>query len=89
MGERSARTLEVVKFVARRMREHPEERWKEHLRAWNEEHPEWRYKDLRGLLHVFERFAYRDYHTPNLRPREKTPYDAYYEDWAEGHTGDG
>ena len=89
MGERSARTLEVVKFVARRMRQYPGERWEERLRAWNEEHPEWRYEDFRGLRQAFERFAYREYHEPNLQPREKTPHDAYYEDWAEGYPGEG
>lgn len=70
------RTLEVVKFVARRMREYPGEPWKESLHAWNQTYPKWQYNDFRTLRQAFERFAYREYHLPNWQGREKTPYEA-------------
>ena len=78
-------TLEVAKFVSRRMRDHPGEPWAERLRAWNEAYPPGcqHYKDHRSLSRPFEeKFAYREYNLPNWRGREtRTPYEEYEADW--------
>ncbi len=84
------RTLEVVEFVAQRMREHPQESWEECNRAWNHAHPEWRYDSYRGLRQAFKRFAnrlHRPYDLPNVPLPEPTPYQAYRDDWIDGRTG--
>lgn len=86
---RKARTLAVVKFVARWMRDHPEKSWEELLRAWNETYPKWRYKDFRGLRQAFERFVHREYNIPNYRRAEKTPYQAYRDEWMKRFKGTG
>ena len=77
-----SKTLAAVNFVARRMRECPAESWGKRLRMWNETCPEeWKYNDFRGLRQAFERFAYREYNIPNYRRPERTPYQAYRDDW--------
>jgi hypothetical protein len=64
------RTLEVVKFVAQRMRENGKETWREHWKAWNSTcrtcpdgsacpgypkcEKDWRYKDFRGFRQAFK-----------------------------------
>jgi len=85
---RDKRTLEVVKFVARRIREHPKETWEQRRKAWNETCREgWRYKSYRSFQQVYKRFTkryvYREYDRPNFEVRERTPYEAYRTDWNE------
>jgi hypothetical protein len=86
------RTLEVVKFVARRMRECDGETWEELRRAWNETCPEdWRYKTYRSFGQVYKRFVkqyvYQTYDQPNYKLRERTPYEAYRDNWNDRITG--
>jgi hypothetical protein len=83
---RDERTLEVVKFVARRIREHGEETWEQRRKAWNETCREsWRYKTYRSCQQVYkrftERYVYREYARPNFEVRVRTPYEAYRADW--------
>jgi hypothetical protein len=87
---RDERTLEVAKFVARRMREYGEETWRERWEAWNRKcTKEWHYKSYRGLRQTFERFVHRQYNLPNYEVRESTPYEAYREDWISKQEGEG
>jgi hypothetical protein len=90
--QKDERRLEVVKFVARRMRERDGETWEERQKAWNRRCPkEWRYSTYRGFRQVFKRFKeqymYRRYHHPNYKKRERTPYEAYRDDWNDRLTG--
>jgi hypothetical protein len=75
------RTLEVVKFVAQRMREYPQESWADRCRAWNATCPqEWRYENYRGFRQTFKRFAnrlHKPFNLPNFPLPEPTPYQAY------------
>jgi hypothetical protein len=86
------RTLEVVKFVARRMRDCKGETWEERWKAWNRTCQEgWRYNDYRGFRQTFERFANRlhnPYVFPNFPLPEPTPYQAYRDDLIDGRTGE-
>jgi hypothetical protein len=89
---RDERTLEVVKFVARRIREHGKESWEQRRKAWNETcRKGWRYKTYRSFGQVYKRFAeqyvYRDYNQPNFDLRERTPYNMYRDDWNDRITG--
>jgi hypothetical protein len=89
---RDERLLEVVKFVARRIREHGEETWEQRRKAWNETCPEsWRYKTYRSFGQVYkrftERYVYREYNQPNFDLRERTPYETYRDDWNDRITG--
>jgi hypothetical protein len=77
------RTLEAVKFVARRMREHGKESWRERWEAWNSTCPtcpdgpacpgypkcqkSWRYKDFRGFRQTFVRFTHRTHNWPKYK----------------------
>jgi hypothetical protein len=92
-GPMPERTLEVVRFVARRMREHGEEDWGALWRAWNKKYPEWRYGSDRYFQQTFERFmegvVHRTYELPNYRLWEKTPFEEYRDDWEDEHTGEG
>jgi hypothetical protein len=92
-GPMPERTLEVVRFVARWMREHGEEDWGALWRSWNTKYPEWRYGSEQHLQQTFERFTegfvYRTYELPNYRLREKTLFEEYRDDWEDGHTGEG
>jgi len=92
-GPMPTRTLEVVSFVARWMREHGEEDWGALWRSWNTKYPEWRYGSKQYLQQTFERFTegfvYRTYELPNYRLRKKTPFEEYRDDWEDGHTGEG
>jgi hypothetical protein len=83
---RDERTLEVVKFVARRMRDHGRETWDERWKAWNRTHPKgWRYSAYSGFRQAYDRFmrryVYRKYEPPNYIKRERTPYEVYRDDW--------
>ena len=90
-GRTPERTLQVVRFVSQRMRERGEEVWGEvdwgtYWRAWNETcRKDWRYQSERNFKQTYERFlegvVYRAYEWPNYRPPEKTPYQAYHNDW--------
>jgi hypothetical protein len=67
------KTLESVKFTARRMREHPEETWEERLLAWNQTCVEgWRKRNFRALRQAFERFTYRPLNFPSWRSRDES-----------------
>jgi hypothetical protein len=79
---RDERTLEVVKFVARRRRERHKVTWEELRKAWNETCPEgWEYKNYRVFSQVYRRFvekyAGQVYDEPNYELRERTPYEEY------------
>jgi len=85
-GPTPERTLEVVRFVARRMRECGEEDWGTRWSIWNKTRPEdWRYQSKDTFQQTFERFmegvVYRTYQLPNYGAPKKTPYLAYCEDW--------
>jgi hypothetical protein len=86
------RTLEVIKFVAQRMREHPQESWAKRWRAWNATcQQDWRYEDYRGFRQTFKRFAnrlHRPYNFPNFPEPEPTPYQAYRADLIDRRTGE-
>ena len=89
---RDERTLEVVKFVAHRIREHGEETWEQRRKAWNETcRKGWRYKTYRSFGQVYKRFAkryvYREYNQPSFELRERTPYNMYRDDWNDRITG--
>jgi len=87
---RKDRILDAVIFVARRMREHGKESWRERWKEWNRTCPkDARYKDSRGLRQAFERFAYPEYRLTNYQPREKTPYEAYCLEWEDRHAREG
>ena len=86
------RTMEVVKFVARRMSECKGETWEKRWKAWNRTCPkDWRYKDYRGFRQTFKRFAnrlHKPYNLPNFPLPEPTPYQAYRDDLIDGRTGE-
>jgi hypothetical protein len=89
---RDERTLEVVKFVARRMMEREGETWDERWKAWNRTCPKgWRYSTYRGFRQVYDRFmkryTYRKIEPPNYIKRERTPYEVYREQWNDKFTG--
>ena len=89
---RGDRTLEVVKFVARRMREGNEETWEERWKAWKRRCPQgWGYSSYNGFWTAYDRFmkryVYRKYELPNYKKRERTPYEAYRDDWNDRITG--
>jgi len=66
------KTLEAVKFAARRMREYPEETWEERLHAWNQTCAEgWQKRNFRALRQAFERFTYRPLNFPSWRGRNE------------------
>ncbi len=80
----SDRTVEVVKFVARRMRRYGEESWSERLRVWNSTCPEgWRYESYRSLRRVFERFIHPSYNPPSATSYESS-VETPYEQWQHG-----
>jgi hypothetical protein len=86
------RTLEVVRFVASRLRESKEETWKNCWRAWNRLCREkWRYNSYNGFRQVYDRFMkrymHRKYEPPNYVKREKTPYEVYRDQWNAQFTG--
>ena len=84
------RTLEVVKFVARRMRECKDETWEERWKAWNRACPkDWRYKTYNGFRQTFKRFAnrlHKPYNLPNFPVPEPTPYQACRDDLIDRRT---
>jgi hypothetical protein len=89
---RDERTLEVVKFVARRRRERDKETWEELRKAWNETCPErWDFDNYRVFRQVYmrfvEKYAYQVYNEPNYELRERTPYEEYRDDWNDRITG--
>jgi hypothetical protein len=92
-GPTPERTLELVRFVARRIREHGEKDRGACWRAWNRKYPEWSYGSERYFRQTFERFmegvVYRTYELPNYRLQEKTPFERYRDDWEDGHIGEG
>ncbi len=93
-GRTPERTLEVVRFVARRIRERGEEDWGTLWRAWNKTCPKgWRYRNERNFKQTYERFVegvvYREYEWPNYRLPEKTPYQSYRNDWLKKRKGTG
>jgi hypothetical protein len=92
-GPTPERTLEVVRFVARRMRERgvknfDEVDWGTYWREWKKVCPEgWEYLNEDNFKQTFERFiegvVYRAYEWPYFHRSEKTPYQAYRDDWME------
>jgi hypothetical protein len=83
-------TLEVVKFVARRMRERPAETWEDRWKAWKRTNPSCPYNSYSAFRQVYDRFrrryVYRRYEPPNYIQRERTPYELYRDDWNERFT---
>jgi hypothetical protein len=84
--QKNERRLEVVKFVARRMRERDGETWEERWKAWKRTCPKgWGYSSYNAFRQVYERFKeqymYRRYNHPNYKKCERTPYEAYRDDW--------
>ena len=91
------RTLEAVKFVARRMREHGKETWRERWKAWNSTCPrcpdgpacpgypkcqkDWRYSSYNGFRQVFKRFIRAEHNLPSYRELHKP---TPYQTWREG-----
>jgi hypothetical protein len=78
--------LEVVKFVARRMRERGAETWEDRWRAWKRTNPTGRrYGSYNAFRQAYDRFlkryVYRKYELPNYKKRERTPYEAYRDYW--------
>jgi hypothetical protein len=91
-GPTPERTLEVIKFVARRKRKCGEEDWGTRWAAWKETCPkDWRYLNEDNFKQTFERFeegvVYRTYQLPNYRLPQKTPYQAYRDDWMKSRKG--
>jgi hypothetical protein len=84
-------TLEVVKFVARRMRERPAETWKDRWEAWKRTNPSCPYNSYNAFRQVYGRFmkryVYRKYELPNYVKRERTPYEVYRDRWNDQFTG--
>ena len=82
--------LEVVKFVARRMRERPAETWEDRWKAWKRTNPSCPYNSYSAFRQVYDRFrrryVYRRYEPPNYIKRERTPYELYRDDWNERFT---
>lgn len=89
-ARRDERTLEVVRFVARRMREYGKETWEQRRKAWNETYPHWSYHNFRRFRQVYMRFVeqyvYRTYDDPNYALRERTPYEEYRDGWNDRKT---
>ena len=82
---RGEATLEVVKFVARRIREHGAETWKDRWEAWKRTNPTGRrYNSYNAFRQAYDRFVkryvHRKYELPNYKKRERTPYEAYRDD---------
>jgi hypothetical protein len=76
------------------MREHGVEDWGTLWRAWNETcREDWRYLSKRNIQQTYERFTEgvvcRAYAWPNYRLPEKTPFQAYRNDWLERRKGTG
>ncbi|MDP8950516.1 MAG: hypothetical protein M3N00_09835, partial [Actinomycetota bacterium] len=91
-ARRDERTLGVVRFVARRMREYGKETWEQRRKAWNETCPEdWYYDNYRLFRQVYirfmEQYVYGTYNQPNYELRERTPYEAYRDEWNDRITG--
>lgn len=86
-GPMPERTLEVVRFVARRNRKNGREEWTTLWNAWNAEYPYWRYSSERYFQQTYERFQDRSVHSvyelPNYQKPEKTPHQAYCGTWLE------
>ena len=85
-------TLEVVKFVARRMRERQEETWDERWKAWKRTNPtRLAYGSYNAFRQVYDRFmkqyVYRKYELPNYVKRERTSYEVYRDQWNDQFTG--
>lgn len=56
--KRPARTLELVRFVARQIREHGERpSWEDLRKRWKQEYPEWDYEYRQALGETFVRFV--------------------------------
>jgi hypothetical protein len=89
-ARRDERTLEVVRFVARRMREYGKETWEQRRKAWNETYPDWHYDNFRLFRQVYirfvEQYVYRTYDDPNYELRERTPYEEYRDGWNDRKT---
>ncbi len=67
------RSIAVVRFVERRIREAGERPpWPELLGQWNRQNPEWSYKDYRGLRQTYQRAVKKIAH-PTLRMPESRP----------------
>jgi hypothetical protein len=85
-------TLEVIKFVAHRMRERQGETWDERWKAWKRKNPTRRpYDSYNAFRQVYDRFmkryVYRKYELPNYVRRERTPYEVYRDQWNVRITG--
>jgi len=90
-GRMPVRSLEVIRFVARRTRERGKEIWEKRRRVWNESCPKgWRYSTYSGFRRIFINFlngyVRRTYELPNYHLQEKTPFEEYRDDWEDEHT---
>jgi hypothetical protein len=75
--KKPTRTLDAVRFVARRMREHGRESWSKLQTEWNrsQTHPEGRYKSHGALELAFKRFARAVYHEPTYERAKPEPWE--------------
>ncbi|CAN5122193.1 hypothetical protein BH24ACT16_BH24ACT16_04770 [soil metagenome] len=67
-------TLEMARFVARRIRSHGYESLEERRKRWNEGHPNRSLKSRSTLLQAFQKLAYPKYKGARFAPYEHTPY---------------
>jgi hypothetical protein len=92
-GQMPERSLEVIRFIARRTRARGMETWEKRRLVWNKSCPKgWRYSTYSGLRRIFTNFVNgyvrRTYELPNYLLREKTPFEEYRDDWEDGHSGE-
>jgi hypothetical protein len=68
----SLRSIAVLRFVEKDIRERSKRLpWRELLDRWNQEHPDWRYKDYRGLRQTYYRTLNAIVHAPVRLPESK------------------
>jgi hypothetical protein len=72
--KKSGRTLDVVLFIARQIRDHGREAWSKRVERWNKAHPERSYKSFRELRQVYERFLHPSYNAPKYKPSKREPW---------------
>jgi hypothetical protein len=76
--KKPTRTLDAVRFVARRMREHGRESWSKLHTEWNrsQTHLVRRYESRGALELAFKRFTRAVYHEPTYEPAKPEPWEA-------------
>jgi hypothetical protein len=68
----SLRSMAVLRFVEKDIRERSKRLpWRELLVRWNQEHPEWKYQDYRGLRQTYYRTLNAIVHAPVRLPESK------------------